>query len=519
MIKVLLVDDEVLALEYLKGLVDWNAYGFCVEGCATSARKAMAMYDDLQPEVVISDIKMAGMDGLALSAKLKEKNPEVVVVLLSAYQDFEYAKQGIRYGVMDYLLKNELSEKSLGEELTRIKGRIDEKRKSSQISQRYFMDQMIRYDAEDYKEYEEKLGKRLAIVMVHRYEQLRGGTFCEQKLTASGSWLEVARDDKGWQDASGSNFGEWLSYVSDVFISDSTAVFLYRIQDVASKSKVHDGLHHLAERIIWSLRHQDQAGDVVALYSGEIGCSQVNHTFRAMSYMIHGSILWGDGTVKEMSFYEAMPEKACSFEEDFEKLRALPDSLPDAGQYVDRLFGICQSSGIRIEDVKKLISGLEHVLTGLEQEWEIRVRDKENQRLSGFAQARAYYISCFVQIQRRLLEYKQREYSPVVWKTMRYLESHYYEEISLEELGDRMRMNGVYLGQLFKKETGMTCLKYQTDCRMKKAQELLLSGRYHIGEVAEMVGYQTSQYFSKIYQKNMGMTPQEFKKKSAKSEI
>lgn len=141
------------------------------------------------------------------------------------------------------------------------------------------------------------------------------------------------------------------------------------------------------------------------------------------------------------------------------------------------------------------------------------VREREQQEVSGFAQIRAYYIACFAQMQRRLAECRQKGYSPVIWKTMRYIESHFREELSLEELGNQMSLNGVYLGQLFKKETGMTCLKYQTDCRMKKAEELLLSGRYHVGEVAELVGYQTSQYFSKTFQKNKGMTPQEYRRK------
>lgn len=506
MIRVMLVDDEVLALEYLKGLIDWEAHGFRVEGCAGSARKALAMYDRICPEVVISDIKMAGMDGLALAAKLKERNPDIAVVLLSAYQDFEYAKQGIHCGVMDYLLKNELSEASLAAELVRIRERIWQKRKDSRISQRYFMDQMIRYNAEDYKEYEEKLGKRLSILMVHRYEQMRGGRFCGQKLMLSGEWLEAARKDGR----------EGFTYVADVFISDSTAVFLYRIHDIASRGAIHDGMNRLAQDVVCCLR-QEQTHDVVALYSEEIDCSQVNGTFRRMSRQIRSSLLWGDGAVRSISYSESEPELEMEtgqdFEEIFEKLRMLPDSVTDAGQYVDEAFSHCQSCGMRIEDVKKFIIGLEQVLAQLEQDTGVCVREREQQEVSGFAQIRAYYIACFAQMQRRLAECRQKGYSPVIWKTMRYIESHFREELSLEELGMRMSLNGVYLGQLFKKETGMTCLKYQTDCRMKKAEELLSSGRYHVGEVAELVGYQTSQYFSKTFQKNKGMTPQEYRRK------
>lgn len=504
MIKVLLVDDEVLALEYLRGLIDWETYGFSIAGCATSARKALALCDELQPEAVISDIKMPGMDGLELAERLQRKSPDTVVILVSAYQDFEYAKKGIRYGVMDYLLKNELNEESLIPAMERIGKRIEEKRKSSQMNQRYFMDQMLRYSAENYGEYEEKLGKRLAMVMVHRYEEMLYGSFCEQKLAASGEWLEYARGVSE----------EWLKYVSDVFIADNTAVFLYRIEGAPGQGEIAAGMRSLTEHMLW-LQRQGQVSDVVALYSEEISCSQVNPTFRRMSGKIRNGMLWGDGTAKGLTDTEGESQESLSIDEVLKALRGLPESVPDVAQYLDDAFGRCRMPGLRIEDIKIYISGLERVLTQLEQEWEIQIRDRDNLRLSGFAQIRCYYIDCFARLQGRLREYRQRGYSPVIWKTMHYLESHYREEISLEELGGQMRMNGVYLGQLFKKETGMTCLKYQTNCRLKKAEQLLLAGKYNIGEVAEMVGYQTSQYFSRTFQKNVGVSPQEYRKRAA----
>ena len=82
MMKVLFVDDEILAMEYLQNLIPWEQYGFRVIGHAQNGKKAIELYEKERPELVISDISMAGMDGLQLTKRLKEINPECIIILL-----------------------------------------------------------------------------------------------------------------------------------------------------------------------------------------------------------------------------------------------------------------------------------------------------------------------------------------------------------------------------------------------------------------------------------------------------
>ena len=113
MIKVMLVDDEVLAVQYMEQIIDWEKEGYQIVGSAFGGRQAIEMYDKYHPDIVISDIRMPGMDGLELTKKLKEKDKEVTIILMSAYKDFEYAKKGIQYGVSNYLLKHEIQEETI----------------------------------------------------------------------------------------------------------------------------------------------------------------------------------------------------------------------------------------------------------------------------------------------------------------------------------------------------------------------------------------------------------------------
>lgn len=105
MYKLLIVDDEVLEREGLKKLVNWNALGIELVGCAANGQAALEMYLLQHPEMVITDIRMPFMDGLELTKRIRAIDPSVIVILLSAYTEFEYARTAIRTGVFDYILK------------------------------------------------------------------------------------------------------------------------------------------------------------------------------------------------------------------------------------------------------------------------------------------------------------------------------------------------------------------------------------------------------------------------------
>lgn len=105
LLRLMLVDDEPAILAGLRDLFPWQDWGFEVEGCFANGREALAQVPVLRPHVVLTDIRMPDLDGIALARQLHERWPRIVVAFLSAYADFEYGRQGIRYGVKDFLTK------------------------------------------------------------------------------------------------------------------------------------------------------------------------------------------------------------------------------------------------------------------------------------------------------------------------------------------------------------------------------------------------------------------------------
>lgn len=127
MYHVFLADDEPWALMVLKNIIPWTEYGFVVSGEAEDGEQALDRIGRMKPDLVISDIRMPGMDGLKLLRTIREKNWEMEVLLVSGYSDFEYAREALRLGCHGYLVKP-VEEKELIEYLEKIKKVLDEKK-------------------------------------------------------------------------------------------------------------------------------------------------------------------------------------------------------------------------------------------------------------------------------------------------------------------------------------------------------------------------------------------------------
>ena len=105
MFKVVFVDDEFLIVEGLKSIIDWESYNICVAGTALNACDGITLVKETKPDILITDIRMKGMDGLEMLRHIKEAGYKGYIIILSGYQEFEYAQKAIENGVYRYLLK------------------------------------------------------------------------------------------------------------------------------------------------------------------------------------------------------------------------------------------------------------------------------------------------------------------------------------------------------------------------------------------------------------------------------
>ena len=137
MYKVFLIEDEIVIREALERMIPWNEYGFELVGKAKDGEIALPMIRKTKPDVLITDIKMPFMDGLTLARLAKKEIPGLKVVILSGYDDFNYAKQAIGIGVEDYLLKP-ITKNALIERLSEIRSRYEHEKTQKEYYEKFF---------------------------------------------------------------------------------------------------------------------------------------------------------------------------------------------------------------------------------------------------------------------------------------------------------------------------------------------------------------------------------------------
>ena len=117
LLKVMIVDDDRLSVDYIKNLVDWESHGYEVAAAAYNGKQALKLFEKCSPSLVITDISMPLMDGIELIREVKKRNPDTRTILLTAYSEFEYARAAVNAGVDYYIIKDEMTEEMLEEKL------------------------------------------------------------------------------------------------------------------------------------------------------------------------------------------------------------------------------------------------------------------------------------------------------------------------------------------------------------------------------------------------------------------
>lgn len=122
--RILIVEDEYLTRQGIKGMIHWEQEGFQIVGEASNGEEALARIEELKPQIVLTDVVMPVMDGIALTQAIQERYPEIRVIVLSGYSDFEYVKSIFQHGAVDYILKPTLNQQELLATLCKAAGQI-----------------------------------------------------------------------------------------------------------------------------------------------------------------------------------------------------------------------------------------------------------------------------------------------------------------------------------------------------------------------------------------------------------
>ena len=487
MYRVLIVDDDLTVRIRLKNLISWELLECEIAGEATHGLEAIALLDTLQPDIVITDIYMPGMNGVDLIHYIREHAPEIYVLALSAYDDFDYVRNSLRYGAFDYLLKHQLTASRLEQILEEATTYLGKRRE----------------------------GKK------ERKEHLEEKTVLEDLLKHSGRQKEET--------------GE-MSY------------FLLAAGQIADGKDLenleHKKLHYMESIVTetllfydWKIQSQLYQGQILVLF--EFDREPVRQDVLAILNQVSANIkrFIGIRMLFQLSeVYRQITETASVFQ----KLERIEKKIEKR----DEKSGMREA--IRLEKIRELEhytkTGKKEQVFGCLEEILEQVREKRgtteerallaveicnilqrNSSLEGKEEKVREtllklqtesdfdcYKTQLVELYRAFLEPETDaiQYdNPLVNKAVSYIQKNFQTTVSLQEVADAMSLNAAYLSRIFKKYTGKTIVTYINDLKMEKARALIKENQLSLKEIALEVGIQNYNYFYQMVKKHYGKSP------------
>lgn len=491
MLKAVVFDDEFIVLKGLRELIDWTSHGIELAGTATDGLSALEMFKALRPDIVMTDIRMPGMDGLELIERIRAEAPETMCIVFSGYNEFDYVKRAINLGVIDYLEKP-INIAKIQEGIQKAVDRIGEMNEVSELKTKWRQGllekatlELLLRGAEALPEWEAQFGPDAGLatgitVLACAEEgfvpaerdglravQIRQGT---EKLVALFhlGGLGGAEAAEGWEEElagwRGAAIGSGRTYASlgDAPYSYKEALRALRygrylegtgwirFEDLGQTSGIDPALSEAEEELLFDMRLGDKDAVLRKL-------DVVTERFRRQ---------------------KLEPDVA-----EVELLRLLLQGLE-----------VAKETGGNPAELTESVYGARSELRGMETQSEMA--EWMRRRMA--------------QVMDWIVGVRQTSKHAAIEKAVAYIEAHYGRDLTQQEVADYVQMNPTYFSLLFKEQMGISYIKHLTKVRMEKAKALLAEG-LPIQDISEKVGYYHARHFSEVFKKTTGMTPGQYR--------
>lgn len=535
MIKVFLVEDESIVREGLRDNMPWQQQGYQFVGEASDGEMALPMIRKLKPDVLFTDIKMPFMDGLALSRIVSQEFPDMKIIILSGYDDFEYARSAIRVGVEQYLLKP-ITKSTMTKVLSELRVKIEAQRQQSSYQDQY-QDEMREYEKYSRRIFFEKLFEGHMSVQEIYEEAGRLGLEmdapCYNLIFVS---LQEKRNQENRRQESREFARKQDELLRFLLRYPEHTVFRWNIStygvllqgEAAQMEEITTRCMENIKRICGTAEVEFDwyaaAGTPVERLSSLPECySRTNHIFsyRFMMPSVHiltEDLLKGmmpereENTIGGVDSAKVDPEIIKEF-----LMTGRGDEIQDFAQsYLQsvqealrsKLFRDYLTLSIRFTTIAYVES------LGCSQSEFLEALGGDRAQEAGMgAEEIPYYLQ---EMLTQALLIRDRESDnqgkKILKKALEYIEENYTQEsLSLNSVAGAVNVSANYFSALFSQEMQSTFVEYVTQKRMEKAKKLLRQSEKHSGEIALEVGYKDPHYFSFVFKKTQGYTPREYR--------
>ena len=543
MLKIFLAEDEVVVRETIKRMIPWEELGFELVGEAADGEMALPLLIRQQPDLLITDIKMPFMDGLTLARLAKKEIPGLKVVILSGYDDFNYAKQAIGIGVEDYLLKP-ITKNALIERLSEIRSRYEHEKTQKEYYEK-FQREMQAYEKNSSRDFFEALvGGSMDMMEVYKRAEKLGLDIVAEAYNVLIFTMNCDEDFSGQRDEYSSWEAESLELLENFFAGHSSAmlfrsnIFSYGVLLKGQRETIEENTRACVDEIRKILSRQDGRREwFLAVGQSVERLSQIQKSYHTASrafsqrYLYDENILYYDEmeTIEHPGGQAETEDNAYLQKVDVNALnpailqKFLSNGLQEETENFvkDYFYAIGQEPmeslvfrnyvilNVRFS-VISFIKGLGCDTNEMESADTEEVLAESGKNMESAIAYAKKMISQAIEIRDQNSGNKNRS---ILKTAVDFIDSHYMdEEISLNTVANVANVSSNHFSALFSQNMGQTFIEYLTTLRMNKAKELLRCTGMRSSEIAGEIGYKDAHYFSYLFKKTQGMTPSDYRK-------
>lgn len=529
MYKIMIADDEGIVIDALKFIIEKNFGDSCMIESAKTGRSVIELAENFRPDIALMDIQMPGINGIEAMKEIQKSNSNIIFIVVTAYDKFDYAKEAIGLGVMEYVNKP-IDRNKIVSLLGKAMAKIDDNRakRSSDLSAKEKLETVIPiiesgfiYSVlfqENYAEETENFKRFFEIEEEYGYMMvIECGDSAEKgHLTnAIGASVRVHSNYTRLRET----VKEYFPGIVGPMMANAVIVFVpcageAAAQEYEERIKVIENARKMVRRLKRDIDAQFRVGigSIKKLEQIDVSYTEALNSFRY--------------TAGSVAHAKDLPME-CGYEEDYpiqteQKLFAnvgngdVSGAMAEASRFFDWM--IDRYAG-EIMDVK--LKALEFVLMAEKICYEsggstYRFESRHDYlpsliEFKNYEELRAWFLGKIRAAANNVLGNKENTSVSLVEQAKEYIKSHYFKDISLDEVSRIVNISPYYFSKLFKEETGENFIEYVTAIRMEKAKELLMRTDKSMKEICSEVGYSDPNYFSRSFKKNVGVTPTEYK--------
>ena len=525
MYKAILCDDDEIIAQGLSALIPWNTLDICLCGTYNDGLAAKKALDREAIDIVISDIRMPFLDGLEITRLAKEQRPETKIILISGYDDFRYAREALKLGASDYLLKP-INEEELIALLKRTVEQLQVQKQQESIlsygetSKRVDMHRCLAYEGNS--------------SFVNRFGEAALGELEGRQCVAVVSLIDeyenfAQRYNRDEIQDIDQDFRRCVENPEfPLTVIEKFGGNIVSILQASSAAGVLHARQQYCDRLHVAFRTLYPALSVTIAASAAHPCAELQTAFTEMSQAIKERFVRPAGSD---IFYESIDLNVNAQKNSLDNV-AIVNAIISAIRLGDRVE--CEREIALLQQKLSLIGAESIMLMRLLvgniflsvikdlQQYGINLREmgidyvQEYQNTSSqqtLDAAMKEMLGCIMRIIDAVERNRQKSNTKAIAQACEYIEAHYTDHmLVIDEVAEHVHFSPSYFSVIFKRETGQSFTDYLIKLRIRKSQDLMLYSDLKIHQIATAVGYDTAAYYSTAFKKETGMSPIEYKK-------